>query len=51
MIEAFWERMQIELLDGQRGTTGVALASATFEYLEVFHIVTSSQRASDGAHR
>jgi transposase InsO family protein/transposase-like protein len=37
MIEAFWARMQVELLDRQRWMTRVALANAIFEYLEVFH--------------
>jgi transposase InsO family protein/transposase-like protein len=37
MIESFWSRMQVELLDGQRWLTRVQLANAIFEYLEVFH--------------
>jgi putative transposase len=37
MIEAFWSRMQVELLDRQRWHTRVELANAIFEYLEVFH--------------
>jgi transposase InsO family protein len=37
MIEAFWSRMQVELLDRQRWHTRVELATAIFEYLEVFH--------------
>jgi putative transposase len=37
MIEAFWSRMQVELLDRQRWKTRVELANAIFEYLEVFH--------------
>ena len=37
MIEAFWSRMQVELLDRQRWRTRVELANATFEYLEIFH--------------
>ena len=37
MIEAFWSRMQIELLDQQRWRTRVELANAIFEYLEIFH--------------
>jgi putative transposase len=37
MIEAFWSRMQVELLDRQRWRTRVELANAIFEYLEVFH--------------
>lgn len=37
MIESFWSRMQVELLDRQRWLTRVELANAIFEYLEVFH--------------
>jgi putative transposase len=35
--EAFWSRMQVELLDRHRWHTRVELANAIFEYLEVFH--------------
>jgi transposase InsO family protein len=37
MIESFWSRMQVELLDRQRWRTRVELSTAIFEYLEVFH--------------
>jgi putative transposase len=37
MIEAFWSRMQVELLDRHRWRTRVELANAIFEYLEIFH--------------
>lgn len=37
VIESFWARMQVELLDRQRWLTRVELANAIFEYLEVFH--------------
>lgn len=37
MIEAFWSRMQVELLDRQRWKTRVEVANAIFEYLEIFH--------------
>jgi putative transposase len=37
MIEAFWSRMQVELLDRYRWKTRVELANAIFEYLEIFH--------------
>jgi len=37
MIEAFWSRMQVELLDRQPWRTRVELANAIFEYLEIFH--------------
>lgn len=37
MIESFWSRMQVELLDRKRWKTRVELSNAIFEYLEVFH--------------
>jgi len=37
MIEAFWSRMQVELLDRQSWRTRIELANAIFEYLEIFH--------------
>jgi putative transposase len=37
VIESFWARMQVELLDRQRWSTHVELANAIFEYLEIFH--------------
>jgi transposase InsO family protein len=37
VIESFWSRMQVELLDRKRWRTRVELANAIFEYLEVFH--------------
>ena len=37
MIESFWSRMQVELLDTKRWKTRVELSSAIFEYLEIFH--------------
>jgi putative transposase len=37
MMEAFWSRMQVELLDRRRWKTRVELANAIFEYLEIFH--------------
>jgi transposase InsO family protein len=37
MIEAFWSRMQIELLNTRRWKTRIELANAIFEYIEVFH--------------
>jgi IstB-like ATP binding protein len=36
MIEAFWSRMQVELLDRRRWTTRMEPANAIFEYLEIF---------------
>ena len=37
MIESFWSRMQVELLDQKRWRPRVELASAIFEYLEISH--------------
>jgi putative transposase len=37
VIESFWSRMQVELLDRQRWRTRIELANAIFEYLEIFH--------------
>ena len=37
VVEAFWARMQVELLDRQRWRTRIELANAIFEYLEIFH--------------
>jgi IS30 family transposase len=37
VIESFWSRMQVELLDRKRWRTRVELANASFEYLEIFH--------------
>ena len=37
VVESFWARMQVELLNRQRWRTRIELANAIFEYLEVFH--------------
>jgi transposase InsO family protein len=37
VIESFWSRLQVELLDRKRWRTRIELATAIFEYLEVFH--------------
>jgi transposase InsO family protein len=37
MMEAFWARMQTELLNRHRWRTRLELANAIFEYLEIFH--------------
>jgi len=37
VMESFWARMQVELLDRRRWRTRIELANAIFEYLEVFH--------------
>jgi transposase InsO family protein len=36
-MESFWSRVQVELLDRQSWSTRVELATALFEYLEIFH--------------
>jgi putative transposase len=37
MVEAFWARMQVELLNRQRWKTRVELASAIHDYIEIWH--------------
>jgi transposase InsO family protein len=37
VIESFWSRMQVELLNRKRWNTRVELVSAIFEHLEIFH--------------
>ena len=37
VIESFWSRMQVELLNRHRWRTRLELANAMFEYLEIFH--------------
>jgi putative transposase len=37
VAEAFWARMQVELLNRKKWRTRVELANAIFEYLEIFH--------------
>jgi putative transposase len=37
VMESFWARVQVELLDRHRWRTRVELANAIFEYLEIFH--------------
>jgi putative transposase len=37
MMESFWSRVQVELLDRQRWRTRIELANAIFDYLEIFH--------------
>lgn len=37
VVESFWARMQVELLDRRRWRTRVELATAIFEYIEIFH--------------
>jgi hypothetical protein len=51
MIEAFWSRMQVELLDTRRWKTRVELANSIFEYIEVFHNRRRRTRLSASGHR
>ena len=37
MIESFWSRMQVEVLNRKRWRTRIELANAMFEYLEIWH--------------
>ena len=37
LMESFWARMQVKLLDRRRWRTRIELANAIFEYLEIFH--------------
>lgn len=37
MMEAFWARMQTELLNRRKWRTRLELSNAIFEYLEIFH--------------
>ena len=37
MIEAFWSRMRVELLNTRRWKTRIELANAIFEYIEIIH--------------
>jgi transposase InsO family protein len=37
LIEAFWARLQTELLDRKRWKTRIELSTALFDYLEIFH--------------
>ena len=37
VIESFWSRMLAELLNRKRWSTRIELASAIFDYVEIFH--------------
>jgi transposase InsO family protein len=37
VVESFWARMQVELLNRRRWRTRVELPNAIFEHLEIFH--------------
>ncbi|WP_104106767.1 IS3 family transposase [Nocardioides sp. 616] len=36
MIESFWSRMQVGLLDRKKWNTRIELSNAMFEYLEIW---------------
>jgi putative transposase len=42
VVESFWARMQVELLDRRRWKTRVELSNTIFEYIEIFHNRNSS---------
>ena len=37
MMESFWSRMQIELLNRKKWRTRLDLANAIFDYIEIFY--------------
>ncbi|MFC8434919.1 IS3 family transposase [Streptomyces sp. NPDC057253] len=37
MLEPFWARVQVELLNRRRWRTRLELSTTLFEYLEIFH--------------
>lgn len=37
LMESFWSRMQVELLDRHRWKTRIELANAIFDYLKFWH--------------
>ena len=49
MIESFWSRMQIELLNRRRWNTRIELANALFEYLEIWHDIWHDRRRRHSA--
>jgi len=49
MIESFWSRMQVELLNRQRWNTRIELATAIFVYLEVWHNRDDAMAPSAGS--
>ena len=45
MVEAFWGRMQVELLNRRRWKTRVELATAISDYIDQFHNTRRRQSA------
>ena len=37
MMESFWGRMQVELLNRKKWKTRIELSTAIFDYIELFH--------------
>ena len=37
VIESFWSRVQVELVDRQSWKTRLQLSTAMFDYIEIFH--------------
>jgi hypothetical protein len=50
MIESFWSRIQVELLDRRRWNTRIELANAMFEYLEIWHNRPAGTARWAGSH-
>jgi putative transposase len=47
MVEAFWARMQVELLNRKRWKTRVELAAAIHDYIEIWHNTKRRHSARD----
>jgi putative transposase len=45
MVESFWGRMQVELLNRKRWKTRIELATAIHDYFELFHNATRRHSA------
>jgi transposase InsO family protein len=45
MVEAFWARMQVELLNRKRWKNRIELATAIHDYIEIFHNTKRRHRA------
>lgn len=51
MVESFWGRMQIELLNRKRWKARIELANAIFDYLEISTIADAAIPPTEGALR
>jgi transposase InsO family protein len=47
MVESFWARMQVELLNRRRWKTRVELATAIHDYIEIWHNTRRRHSALD----